>query len=176
MREREMASVHSLEARSRVSEDRYALGGLKQCMMRSQRHPSRSRIIQREASVNFRSRIPALAAPVCALPPTTSPHLCELKTALCHFLKKTALTFGIFPRERFFPFWFTDADIWVMMNLNTYLPFSHFSFNVHSAHSPSKPSTLPTIFSNGFANELAYTKVRFLKLETVGTWGQIIIC
>jgi len=90
MREQEMASVHFLEKRSRVSEDRYALGDLKQCMTLSQRYPSRSRVIQKEASVNFRSRIPALATPVCALPPTTSPHLCELKAALCHLKKNSS--------------------------------------------------------------------------------------
>ena len=137
-----MASVNFLETRSRVSEDRYALGDLKQCMMLSQRYPSRSRVIQKEASVNFRSRIPALATPVCALPPTTSPHLCELKAALCH-LKKTALTFGIFPRERFFPFQFTDADVRVMMNPNTYLPFSHFSSNAFLATLPIHSQNLP---------------------------------
>lgn len=171
-----MASVHSLEARSRVSEDRYALGGLKQCMMHSQRHPSRSRIIQKEASVNFRSRIPALATPVCALPPKTSPHLCELKTALCHLKKKKISYIWHFSQGEILSLSVHRCRHLGDDESQHYLPFSHFPFNVHSAHSASKPSTLPTIFSKGFTNELAYTKVRFLKLETIDTWGQIIIC
>ena len=142
MREQEMASVHFLETRSRVSEDRYALGDLKQCMMLSQRHPSRSRVIQKEASVNFRFRIPALAT-LCV--PSLPRPLLTFVNLRQHsaILKKTALIFGIFPRERFFPFQFTDADIWVMMNPNTYLPFSHFSSNASLATLPILSQNLP---------------------------------
>ena len=103
MREQEMASVHFLETRSRVSEDRYALGDLKQCMMLSQRHPSRSRVIQKEASVNFRSRIPALAT-LCV--PSLPRPLLTFVNLRQHsaILKKQLLYLAFFPGRDSFPF------------------------------------------------------------------------